>query len=175
MTTTDLVVGAAFPEHAFQPGHAAVVLDGATAPWNTLALWHAPTLALVGFLGCAEGLAAEGLAAAPSACPADARALGGGAPVSGPPSGAGVMDGGVEEVSAVAVLQHLGAARRRASLVRVPGLAWAVAGAVAADPARAAWQARKMASKVARPAAQLARLPHLPPGRVRHVDLVGGP
>jgi hypothetical protein len=79
-------------------------------------------------------------------------------------------DGGVEEVAAIALLQLVHPARSRAELCKVPGLAWDVA-SFAGDPARLEWHARKMASKVSRPAAQLAQLPGVPPGRVYHVDL----
>jgi hypothetical protein len=150
MTAADLVVGAAFSDHAYQPPAAAtaglgaargaaVALSGTTTPWNTLALWHVPTLALVGFVGVAEGLDVA----------------------------SGRSDGGVEEVTTIALLQHLApAGRRGAKLVAVPGLAWATA--FEGDDERRAWHARKMASKAARPAAQMARLPGLPAGSVTH-------
>ena len=56
LTPRDLVVGAAFPDHDFQPGkqHA---LDGRTTPWNTLALWHTRKLVLTGFIAVADGVA----------------------------------------------------------------------------------------------------------------------
>ena len=158
MTADTLVVGAAFGDHAFQRGvrskaGASTTLDtgtteyylaGDTCPWNTLALWHAPTLALVGFLGVSEGLDV-----------ANNRA-----------------DGGVEEMAAIAVLQLMHPRRSRAELCKVPGLAWDVA-SFSSDPARKEWHARKMASKVSRPAAQLAQLPGVPPGLVHHADLIG--
>ena len=85
-------------------------------------------------------------------------------------TGAGGCGGGVEEVAAVAAAQALlgGCA---AKLVRLPpaaGLAWE---AEWADAGRAAWHARKMASKRERPAAQLAALgPGVAGGVVVHVD-----
>ena len=48
------VAGAALPGHAFQVGDRA--LSGVTAPWNTLALWRVPRLALLGFPLVGEGL-----------------------------------------------------------------------------------------------------------------------
>ena len=54
------------------------------------------------------------------------------------------------------------------------GLAWDTAG-FGADEERRAWHRRKMQSKVARPAAQMARLPGLPAGSVIHVDLLDAP
>lgn len=154
MTTDDAVVGAAFSGHSFgggsppsSPGSscgatatAHVPLDGRTSPWNTLALWHAPTLALTGFLGVAEGCDIEH----------DRR------------------DGGVEEVTAIATLQHLAPHRAGAKLIRgVPGLAWSTD--FEGDEERRAWHARKMESKAERPASQMARLTGLPPGRVVHL------
>jgi hypothetical protein len=38
------------------------VLTGATSPWNTLALWSVPKLAVTGFLGVADGLTDKTLA-----------------------------------------------------------------------------------------------------------------
>ncbi|TPX49966.1 hypothetical protein SeMB42_g00568 [Synchytrium endobioticum] len=49
-----LVVGKCFKDHQFQCGPR--VLNGVTAPWNTLALWSVKKLALTGFLLVAEGL-----------------------------------------------------------------------------------------------------------------------
>jgi hypothetical protein len=60
--------------------------------------------------------------------------------------------GGVEEVAAIRAVHALDARRATAVLVAAPGVAWATA---FDDPARADWHARKMASKEARPAAQL--------------------
>jgi len=140
-TPSDLVVGAAFRDHAFEPREAPHALTGSTTPWNTLALWHAPTLALLGFVGVAEGLDVA----------------------------SGRSDGGVEEVTAIALLQHLQMTRTGVKLVRLPGLAWDTA---FEDDERRAWHARKMASKVSRPVAQMAKLPGLPAGSVLHIDLL---
>ena len=77
MTASDLMVGAAFADHALRPGRGAGLeqpLTSLTAPWNTLAVWHVPTLARVCFVGVAEGLGACG----------------------------GRADGGVDDVTAIA-------------------------------------------------------------------------
>ncbi|KAJ1344142.1 hypothetical protein BSLG_001282 [Batrachochytrium salamandrivorans] len=72
-TVDTLVVGKAFPGHAFEEGMRR--LDGVTVPWNTLAIWSVPKLQRTGFLMVAEG--------------------------------SQDMEGGVEEVSVIAVLQRL--------------------------------------------------------------------
>ncbi|KAL2915258.1 hypothetical protein HK105_205123 [Polyrhizophydium stewartii] len=89
-------------------------LDGVTTPWNTLALWSVSKLALTGFLMVAEGIQVH-------------------------PG----IEGGVEEVSAIAVLQRLlNPAHARAVLVRFSedSTSWATE------------------CKVARPAAHLSML-----------------
>lgn len=139
LTTRDLVVGAAFEDHTYQPGWH--TLDGRTSPWNTLALWQTELLALTGFLGVAEGQDVAN----------------------------GRKDAGVEEVTCIAVLQTLlGEARARAKLTVVPGLQWAT-NEFAGDPERQAWHARKMTSKVSRPAAQLGLFGGTVQGRVLHL------
>jgi hypothetical protein len=117
-------------------GHAKVLLAGNTTPWNTLALWRVCVLALTGFPSIADGLV----------------------------EGASV--GGVEEVSAIAVLQKLVPQKAGARLVRVPGIEWKVQ---FHDPARAEWHSKKMASKVSRPAAHLSALGLSDFGCVLHV------
>jgi len=136
-----LVAGCALPGHDYheeQPVEEAgvpgvpvpVPLTGRTTPWNTCAVWNVPKLALVGFPLVAEGLHVQ----------AD------GTP--GP--------GGVEEASAIALLQRIlprGAAV--AKLVRVPGVKWEVDWE---DDKRREWHANKMKSKTERAARHLQTL-----------------
>lgn len=130
-----LVAGAALPGHDFSPGERP--LTGVTTPWNTLALWRVPSLALLGFPLVGEGLHAGAA-------------------------------GGVEEVSAIHALAKVHPAKARALLVALPGVAWATD---FDDEKRAAWHAKKMASKESRPAAHLALLAAEagPPTTVLHV------
>jgi hypothetical protein len=139
----DLVVGAALEGHQFKgskegEGAQPQPLTGSTSPWNTCALWSVPKLGLTGFLAVSDGL----------------------------PGDPGVA--GIEEVAAIAVAQSLRAASSgegkgerdgggmRAKLVNLRGhVAWNVAWD---DPARQAWHAKKMESKVRRASAQLAAL-----------------
>ena len=127
--------GAALPGHDFAPGERP--LTGVTTPWNTLALWRVPSLALLGFPLVGEGLHAGAA-------------------------------GGVEEVSAIHALAKVHPAKARALLVALPGVAWATD---FDDEKRAAWHAKKMASKESRPAAHLALLAAEagPPTTVLHV------
>ncbi|CAM9677891.1 unnamed protein product, partial [Phaeothamnion confervicola] len=79
------------------------------------------------------------------------------------------VDGGIEEVTAIAALQMLAAARSRpgaAALLRLPGVSWE---ARWADDGRRRWHERKMASKASRAAAQMAAL-GLPEGAVYHIE-----
>jgi hypothetical protein len=130
----DLVVGAALEGHQFKAGQQP--LNGCTSPWNTCALWSVPKLSLTGFLAVSDGL----------------------------PEDRGVA--GIEEVAAIAVAQSLrappsllsrasGSGGMRAKLVGLKNVAWNVAWD---DPARLAWHAKKMESKVRRAEAQLAAL-----------------
>ena len=84
--------------------------------------------------------------------------------------GLGLADGvaGVEEVTAIALYQNLYPTRSRATVIQVPGLAWHVQ--EFADETRRAWQQRKMESKKARPAQQMAHL-EIPHGKVYHLEL----
>ena len=118
-----LVAGAALCGHAFAVGTHAV--NGRTVPWNTLAVWDARKLGLLGFPLVADGRPGEG-----------------------------GFEGGVEEVAAVCSLQRLRPSDTRVKLLRIASLAtsWDV---LFADPERAAWHDRKMVSKVTRPQAQL--------------------
>nr|KAJ3403585.1 hypothetical protein HK105_004047 [Polyrhizophydium stewartii] len=141
-----LVVGKALSGHRFVAG--VQRLDGVTTPWNTLALWSVSKLALTGFLMVAEGKAtgvgshigADGVL---TACEIQVH-----------PG----IEGGVEEVSAIAVLQRLlNPAHARAVLVRFSedSTSWATEWE---DEGRRAWHEKKMKSKVARPAAHLSML-----------------
>lgn len=78
--------------------------------------------------------------------------------------GGGMCAGGVEEVSAISLLQHLHP-QLQALLVQLEGIAWNTA---FEDKARKDWHEAKMASKTDRPAKQLA-LMGLAPGWVQHV------
>lgn len=126
---SDLVAGAALPGHEFEPGLRP--LTGRTTPWNTLALWNVQLLAQTGFPGVAEGWVygtGEGGAGRKAIAP------------------------GVEEASAIALLQALKPGAARAKLVRVPGVAWST---TFSDPERRAWHERKMQSKLERAAQHL--------------------
>lgn len=173
-----LVVGPVFEGHNFRPGEQ--ILDGRSSPWNTLALWSVRKLALTGFLCIADGL--------PDVPPSMNREMGQnvlqtmdlGSPINGPMGSDSWWSGddpinferqmtqknavpaGVEEVTAIALLQHLhGSDRSRAVLLQLPPhleaqLSWAANWGK--DEARKKWHKYKMASKVARPAAQLQEL-----------------
>jgi len=173
------VVGPVFDGHDFQPGER--LLNGRTTPWNTLALWSVRKLALTGFLCIADGL--------PDVAPSIGRE--GMQPVrdnpqeheeeedslnlSGPMGSddwwtrqmsaqvaSKSVPAGVEEVTAIALLQHLhGQDRARAALIDFPPnlraqLSWSANWGK--DERRAKWHKYKMASKVTRPAAQLQEL-----------------
>jgi hypothetical protein len=125
-----LVVGAVLPGHDY---HADSIqpLNGRTSPWNTLALWNVSKLALTGFSLVAEGLH-----------------------IPSPDNPAAV---GVEEVSTIAVLQHiLGIDQAKAKLVALPDVQW---DQQFEDEERRKWHEAKMNSKLER--AQ------------RHLDLLG--
>lgn len=177
-----LVVGPVMDGHNFRPGER--ILDGRSSPWNTLALWGVRKLALTGFLCIADGLPDV----PPSMNAADGQEMlaamnipGGSAPMgsdswwSGEASTSLVgfsrqrtmtqniaIPAGVEEVTAIALLQHLhGSDRARAVLLQLPDhleaqMSWSANWGK--DEARKKWHKYKMASKVARPAAQLQEL-----------------
>jgi MFS family permease len=178
-TNDTLVVGPVFSGHNFVPGEQQ--LNGRTSPWNTLALWSVRKLALTGFLCIADGLPP------PSVNTRDAASIVQGSPnpqdgVGGDPNdsldtsnlmGSGdwweastfkrqqtkMVPAGVEEVTAIALLQHLhGRGRAHAILLDLPPeleaqLSWSANWGK--DEGRAKWHKYKMASKVSRPAAQL--------------------
>ena len=53
--TTTLVVGAVLPGHDYHQGER-VPLNGTSTPWNTLAVWNVPNLALNGFPLVSDGV-----------------------------------------------------------------------------------------------------------------------
>ena len=110
-------------------------ISGRTCPWNTFALWDVRKLQLTGF----------------------------------PLIGNGVkkldISGGVEEVTAVSLLQYINP-KWKAYLVDTSGLVqW---NTHFSDPKRAEWHEKKMKSKDTRPAAQLKVL-GIPSGKAIHV------
>jgi hypothetical protein len=107
-------------------------LNGTTTPWNTLAMWDIPKLGLTGFPLVAEGIHPETI----------------------------VKGGGVEEVSAITLLQKiLALGKAKAKLLCFPDdtSEWKT-GEFEGDPVRKEWHDRKMKSKVERPAKQIAVL-----------------
>jgi len=170
-TADTLVVGPVFDGHDFKAGERP--LNGRTAPWNTLALWSVRKLALTGFLCIADGLPDVPLSVGREATPGKpqdqypsptmepmgsngwwTRVMSNSEPSSVP--------AGVEEVTAIALLQHLlGGDRARAALLQLPRdleaqLSWKASWGQ--DERRAQWHKYKMESKVSRPAAQLEQL-----------------
>jgi len=173
-TNDTLVVGPVFNGHDFKSGERP--LNGRTTPWNTLALWSVRKLALTGFLCIADGLpevppsiGKEGTQGVHQN-PQEAFST---APL-GPmgsdswwtrdlaSAAANSVPAGVEEVTAIALLQHLhGKDRARAVLLQLPReleaqLSWEASWGK--DERRAKWHKYKMESKVSRPAAQLEEL-----------------
>ena len=73
----------------------------------------------------------------------------------------GSREGGVEEVVVIAIATHAAGGICVSSVVDVAGIEWSTSSLVA-DPGRAEWHARKMASKCERAAAQLNLLPNGP-------------
>jgi hypothetical protein len=126
MDSETLVVGAVLPGHGYQP-KSKQELNGRNAPWNTLAVWDVSKLTLTGFPLVAEGL----------------HILSDGTHV----------EAGVEEVSAIALLQTLlGPERAKAKLVPLPDIVW---DQTFQDAERQKWHAKKMKSKMERPAKHL--------------------
>jgi hypothetical protein len=132
-----LVVGAALPGHDYQNSAQTTsqqqsivcALTGTTSPWNTLALWNVPKLALSGFQLVSEGHNHS-----------DPAAI-----------------AGIEEVAAICVLQRLlGLECAKAKLVQLDdsssGISWEQH---FDDPARQRWHEEKMRSKVDRAAKQM--------------------
>lgn len=179
-TPDTLVVGPVCDGHSFQPGEQP--LHGRSSPWNTLALWSVRKLALTGFLCIADGLtgsspslgrrAGKEFLAAQDQNPQDSLDPAGpmgsddwwnngfGRQQSSVPTES--IPAGVEEVTAIALLQHLhGADRSQALLLKLQPYLEAKMSWTASwghDERRKKWHAYKMASKVSRPAAQLQEL-----------------
>lgn len=179
-----LVVGPVFDGHDFQAGER--LLNGRTTPWNTLALWSVRKLALTGFLCIADGLpdvppsiGREGMQRVrdnPQEHSGDEDEdddlLSPMGPMgsddwwtrqmSAQVASSKSVPAGVEEVTAIALLQHLhGEDRARAALLDFSPdlkaqLSWSANWGK--DERRAQWHQYKMASKVTRPAAQLQEL-----------------
>mmetsp|Transcript_2222 Transcript_2222/g.3849 ORF Transcript_2222/g.3849 Transcript_2222/m.3849 type:complete len:286 (-) Transcript_2222:54-911(-) len=132
---TTLVVGAALQGHQHynttdDNGGAGseVELTGRTTPWNTLALWNLPKLALTGFLLVSEGLHTD--------------------------ENGNEVEAGVEEVCTIATLQKiLPSNTAQAKLLSTPGVQWGQD--FGDDEGRKEWHERKMMSKVTRAKRQL--------------------
>jgi hypothetical protein len=145
-----LVAGALLPGHDFHV-NTRVTLTGRTTPWNTLAVWNVPKLALTGFPLVSDGVIANQdgrydyrmMAFSPTLL-----------------SNLTCLDcfcsegvGGVEEVGAIALLQRvLGHEHAVAKVIRLPDVSW---DQKFDDEERRNWHERKMASKVERPARHL--------------------
>jgi hypothetical protein len=127
---TTLVVGAVLQGHQYcdTSDGTEVELTGRTTPWNTLALWNLPKLALTGFLLVSEGLHLD----------EDGK------------EGAG----GVEEVCTIAMLQRiLPSNSALAKLVLIAGVQWGQD--FGDDKGRKDWHEMKLRSKVTRAKRQL--------------------
>lgn len=184
-TPDTLVVGPVLDGHIFQPGEQP--LNGRTTPWNTLALWSTRKLGLTGFLNIADGMpdVAKSLAQQITGeefgevrqlsddslgLGDDTRTMGSSGwwekDYAGFPhrqlSVQAAVPAGVEEVTAIALLQHLlGESRARAVLLQLPEdleslVTWKTN--FDDDTRRAQWHEYKMKSKVTRPAAQIKQL-----------------
>mmetsp|Transcript_30862 Transcript_30862/g.98464 ORF Transcript_30862/g.98464 Transcript_30862/m.98464 type:complete len:820 (-) Transcript_30862:90-2549(-) len=178
-TGDTLVVGPVLSGHDFKAGEQR--LNGRTTPWNTLALWSVRKLALTGFLCIADGLpdvppsiGKEG-AAQFQQNPQEQEMDTSTGPMgsdnwwmreismgSKARDNSNSVPAGVEEVTAIALLQHLhGEDRARAVLLQLPAdlqaqMAWETSWGK--DERRSQWHKYKMQSKVSRPAAQLEEL-----------------
>lgn len=184
-TPDTLVVGPVLDGHVFEAGEQP--LNGQTTPWNTLALWSTRKLGLTGFLNIADGMPDQvrRLSRQLSCDPLEAirhlssgsfalgecesPTMGSAAWWEGNVDGAGMqasdqgaVPAGVEEVTAIALLQHLlGESRARAVLILLPQepdsrVSWKATWE--GDQRRKEWHDYKMRSKVARPAAQAEQL-----------------
>jgi MFS family permease len=172
-----LVVGPELPGHTFEEGEQ--MLNGRTTPWNTLALWSVRKLALTGFLRIADGLPQGGAANAELVEPTSPKRqlsveeaeiagelLGSDTWWARQVTPAAIRDkdvpAGVEEVTAIALLQHLlGRGHAIAVLLKLPdNLAEKVSWKSdwGGDERRKQWHEYKMKSKVSRPQAQLLQL-----------------
>lgn len=151
---TTLCVGAALPGHdvsistisatADTRNSKRVILTGRTTPWNTLALWNVPKLTLTGFPMVGEGVHY----------------------ISTKEDNKKKIEGGVEEVSTIVLLQTLlPSGTAEAKLVLVPGVEWKQR---FEDEERRKWHEHKMQSKVSRPAKHLELLGLQNKGTVIH-------
>jgi hypothetical protein len=143
---TTLVAGAALPGHDYRYASPSshfrdVELTGRTTPWNTCAVWNVPKLALTGFPLVSEGLH--------QVDPKDSSDSSSNIIKLGP--------SGVEEASAVAVLQQmLSPSNAVAKLVQLPNIEWSTN--FDSDPERKQWHEQKMKSKVERASHHLSLL-----------------
>lgn len=147
-----LVAGARLAGHDHQvtdPNKPQTVpLNGRTTPWNTLAVWHLPKLAMTGFQLISDGLVSD-------LVPATDK--------SGKPL---INMGGVEETVTIALIQKLlGPKQALAKLLAVPEVTW---NEKFEDPARQEWHDQKMASKMGRAQQQIDLL-GLTDGQVQHL------
>jgi len=133
---TTLVVGAVLQGHQHHNtaddndggGENEVELTGRTTPWNTLALWNLPKLALTGFLLVSEGIH--------------------------PDENGNEGAAGVEEVCTIATLQKIFPSNTaQAKLRSISGVQWGQD--FGDDEGRKEWHERKMMSKVTRAKRQL--------------------
>ena len=116
-------------------------IKGRNCPWNTFALWDVRKLQLIGFPLIGNGNHQFGI------------------------------DGGVEEVTTVSLLQHINP-EWKAYLVDTSDLvAW---NTDFTDPKRAEWHKRKMNSKDSRPIAQMKAL-GISNGKTIHVRTINDP
>jgi hypothetical protein len=163
-TTGMLVAGPVLDGHTFEDGEQP--LNGRTTPWNTLALWSVRKLALTGFLSIADGLPEQvshrdGLDEE-SGCTTSQALIGTVDWWTCDVPDVESVPAGVEEVTAIALLQRiLGAKNARAVLLQLPDalsnmVSWKTDWGQ--DVQRRQWHEYKMASKVARPAAQMKKL-----------------
>jgi len=156
-----LVVGPVLNGHDFEEGEQ--VLNGRTTPWNTLALWNVRMLSSTGFLQIAEGLpeivSADDFPEVDSSKSGEVLKRSTSKKCALPSTN---VPAGVEEVTAIALLQNLrGPDRARAFLLKLPRemeekMSWAADWGD--DERRRKWHEEKMQSKVSRPKRQLQEL-----------------
>jgi MFS family permease len=170
-----LVVGPVLQGHMFDSGEQ--TLNGRTTPWNTLALWSVRKLALTGFPRIADGLTRQLTPDENTAWDELKSGFLGSANWWSTSRPENLVDtsevpAGVEEVTAIALLQHLlGRHRAVAVLLALPrhlaeSITWQATWEH--DERRKQWHEYKMKSKVARPHAQLQELFSLDRGSTKH-------
>ncbi|KAI2510399.1 hypothetical protein MHU86_3972 [Fragilaria crotonensis] len=153
-----LVAGAVLPGHSYQK-NSIQPLNGVTTPWNTLAVWNLAKLTLVGFPLVADGLHTIVIDNDDESNNNNSNQQG---------IRTKRAPGGVEEVSAIALLQHLlGPTHAKAKLVPLlpDDTLWDQD--FNGNKERQAWHETKMKSKVERPAVHL-QLLNLHDGVVEH-------